>query len=398
MSLAQRLDRLRGKATSDDAAAGAVSTAGVPLSAAAHPPDHRAADLARALGGQLVDGVVQVSRHWRPAGGAAVDLGALDRLPEVFGSGASDWVYLDTETTGLSGGVGTLVFMVGVARLDANGLLQVRQFVLTAFASERALLQQVVDWIGGNALIVSYNGKCFDMPLLQARLRMHHITHGLGALRHLDLMYAVRCAFRTVWPDCRLQTAERRLLGHVRTADLPGSAAPTAWLRWLRERHAQMLADVARHNFDDVVSLARLHAALPSVFAGEHPVAGDASAIGRAWWRYGHDARTQALWETVLPCLDEAAGLQLAAMYRRKSDWARATALWQRLARAGSAVAACELSKYYEHRMRDPALALTYAVDCRPVERSARVARLQRKLASGPQLSFWPPASANAMK
>ena len=405
MTIADRLDRLRGRtpagtgtgqsATLDDRLRRARGRQGAQVARLSPTPDA----LAASLGGQVVDGVVPVSRRWLPPAREPFGDDGLDGLPEVLGCGDADWVYLDTETTGLSGGVGTAVFMVGVARRDRLGGLQVRQFVLAGFAAEDAMLRQLVQWIGPHAVVVSYNGRCFDGPLLQARMRLHRVLPDLGGLRQLDLMYTVRRAFRAHWPDCRLQTAERRLLGYVRRDDLPGSEAPAAWHDWLRRGDACMLADVARHNLDDVVTLARLHQRLPGIYAGRHADAVDEGAIGRAWWQAGFDGRALAVWEGGLPRLDERAGLQLAAIYRRAGDWPRAESLWLRLARAGSRSAACELSKYYEHRVRDPRRALRFADGCADSDRTVRLARLRRKLLGGPQLSLWSPTSvANAMK
>lgn len=398
MSIAARLDRLRSGIPGHSSAS--ANPAGPSVACPAETPRDAANALADALGGRAVDGVVQVTRDWQPADAAAHPSEALDRLPEVFGAGDADWIYIDTETTGLSGGVGTLAFMVGVARHRAQGGLQVRQFVLPGFSYERAMLEQLRDCIGSRAVIVSYNGKCFDLPLLQARLALQRIDSDLTAMRHLDLMYSVRRAFRRHWPDCRLQSAEKRLLGFFRQDDLPGAEAPVAWQAWLRQRDARALQRVIEHNFHDLVSLARLHSLLPAIYDGSYlPTDVDHGAVGRAWQKAGYERHACALWESGVERLDERDSLDLAAAYRRSGEWLRAEAVWLKLFEAGSQTAACELSKFYEHRLRDPLRAIEFADVCAEPERSRRLDRLQQKLGVSGQLSFWPPGSmAKAMK
>ena len=386
MTLAARLDRLRtGRA--------GVGEQGVEerLPGPRRPPDveHQAqtteAALAAALGATCRDGLFcRDDVNALPV--SACDLGA---LPEVHTKDDADWIYLDTETTGLSGGVGNIAFMVGVARVDTQGQLQVRQFVLGRFAAEPAMLRAMADWIGPNARLVSYNGRCFDVPLLQSRLCLHRIDCRLAGLPHLDLMYTVRRAFRRHRPDCRLQTAERRLLDIERVDDLPGAEAPAAWQAWLSRRQSAPLNGVLRHNLQDLASLALLHRRLVAVYAGDGPMGMDHATVGRAWFDAGDERRARQVWQQAASRLDESAALQLAVSYRRAGDWATAESLWLVLFERGSRAAACELSKFYEHRRRDLAQALRFAGCCEPTERATRLARLGRKLGRDAQLALW---------
>ncbi|MDJ0739583.1 MAG: ribonuclease H-like domain-containing protein [Gammaproteobacteria bacterium] len=342
--------------------------------------------LDRAPGARVTNGVLEIERrHVLPR--AAV---ALHALPQVLDAADADWLYLDTETTGLSGGVGTLAFMVGLARRDGERALDVRQVVAGSFAAERAMLQALAASVTPHSVLVTFNGKAFDVPLLQARLRLHRIDCDLGGLRHLDLMYPVRRAFRRLWPDCRLQTAERCLLGLRRVDDLPGAAAPAAWRDWLRRGATVPLRGVLRHNAQDVVSLARLHARLVAVYAGGDPTPADHAALGVAWQEAGHARRARDVWQRAGRRLSADGRLALAASYRRAGDWPRATALWAGLFAEGDRRAALELSKYYEHRCRDVATAIRYAGYCAADERDRRLARLQLKQPGDRQLMLWP--------
>jgi uncharacterized protein YprB with RNaseH-like and TPR domain len=400
MNLASRLDRLRGHSfgSESDALSHQLERLRRGRSTAAESAQ-RSTVLAKALEAQsTADGLLVRRREYcLPAPG--VPLQALSRLPEAWGLKAPDWVYIDTETTGLSGGVGNLAFMVGVARYSSERLLEVRQYLLGSFAAEAGMLRELFEWVGPDAVLVSYNGKCFDLPLLIGRLRMHRLYADLAALPHLDLMYSVRRAYRRHWPDCRLQTAEKRLLGLHRVGDLPGSEAPAAWQAWLRKGVTNPLQRAMEHNYQDVASLALLHRRLLHDYAGRRRSGIDHAAVGRAWRDAGHDDLARRVWESAGSSLDERGCLQLAALYRRQRQWALAESIWLRLHAGGNSLAALELSKYYEHRKRDYRKAMEFVADCDAVERDARLARLQSKLGRNLQLPLTPhPATIGAQR
>lgn len=170
--------------------------------------------------------------------------------------GAARLLHFDTETTGLAGGTGTRAFMIGAAHWEPEGLLKLRQLTITTMAAETALLQTFAEWLREDTVLVSYNGKSYDAPLLATRYRLARLPNPLAGLGHLDLLHPVRRRWKGVWENCRLATIERQLLGVVRDDDLPGSEAPAAWLTFLRGGPATNLRRVAHHNAQDLVSLA----------------------------------------------------------------------------------------------------------------------------------------------
>lgn len=171
-------------------------------------------------------------------------------------------LFFDTETTGLAGGTGTRAFMIGAAdwHLDAGGRegLRVRQLLIATMAAEPAMLDAFAGWLGPGTVLSSYNGRCYDAPLLKTRYRLARRGDPLAALEHVDLLHPTRRRYRGVWENCRLATIERQLLRIVREDDLPGSEAPAAWLAFLRGGSARNLRRVAAHNHQDVVTLALL--------------------------------------------------------------------------------------------------------------------------------------------
>jgi uncharacterized protein len=164
-------------------------------------------------------------------------------------------LHFDTETTGLAGGTGTRAFMIGAADW-LDGRFRIRQLTITRMAAESAMLRTFASWISGDTVLVSYNGKCYDAPLLATRYRLARQANPLIGLGHLDLLHPVRRHWKGQWENCRLATAERQLLGVVREDDLPGSEAPAAWLTYLRGGSARDLRRVAQHNAQDLKSLA----------------------------------------------------------------------------------------------------------------------------------------------
>ncbi|MCP5022010.1 MAG: ribonuclease H-like domain-containing protein [bacterium] len=176
-------------------------------------------------------------------------------------------VYLDTETTGLSGGAGVFVYMVGLASFTEKGL-EVWQGFMDGPEQEAALLREVAHRISSSGGVVSFFGKSFDRHRLQDKMSVHGIESPFVDLPHLDLYHPLRRLHRGVYANSRLQTMERVLCGLHRSDDLPGSLAPEAWFDYLGKR-AHRLEGVFRHNCDDVLSLVTLLAWLSEVDSRE---------------------------------------------------------------------------------------------------------------------------------
>lgn len=166
-------------------------------------------------------------------------------------------LFFDTETTGLAGGVGTRAFMIGASDW-VDGQLRVRQLTITTTGAEPAMLEAFRSWLEPDTLLVSYNGRSYDAPLLAGRFRLARMGAPLEGIDHVDLLYPTRRRYKGRWENCRLATIERNALGIVREDDLPGSEAPAAWLSYLRGGSAATLRGVLRHNHQDVVTLPAL--------------------------------------------------------------------------------------------------------------------------------------------
>ncbi len=184
-----------------------------------------------------------------------------------------DLLFFDTETTGLAGGTGTRAFMIGAADWHHDAArgegLRVRQLLMSTMGAESAMLELFASWLAPTTVLSSYNGRCYDAPLLKTRYRLARRGDPISALDHVDLLFPTRRRYRGTWENCRLATIERQLLLIAREDDLPGSEAPAAWLSYLRGGSARNLRRVGEHNHQDVVTLAQLFLRLVQAEADE---------------------------------------------------------------------------------------------------------------------------------
>jgi hypothetical protein len=286
-----------------------------------------------------------------------------------------EWLVLDTETTGLESGTGTLIYVVGLLGWSA-GKQHLVQFFLPEPAGEKAFLSAVLDEISRAAALLSYNGRGFDLPRLRSRMRLHRLDEEPLDRPHLDLLYPTRRLVRGWLPDARLKTVEERLLAERRDSDLPGEFAPEVYRVLQLEHRDSGIVDVVRHNAMDVESLPRLAARLGDLYSGvgleELP---GVCALGVARSRLARgDARGAAvgLRRAVAsgdPVVRGRARAILAWTSRRNGDYIGAAGEWEaQLAdQPGDLPARVELAKLLEHRLSDVNRALALVVEARRI-------------------------------
>ena len=184
-------------------------------------------------------------------------------------AGLEPAAYFDTETTGLSTGAGTVIFLAGIARM-ADDRVRVTQYLLPDYPYEPPLLRAVAADLGSSSRIVTYNGRTFDLPMLAARLTFHGLFREQALLpgAHDDLLPDARRLFRRPLGGARLADVEAGVLGVRRSSDCPGSEVPMRYFGYLRGGSPDILAEVLDHNLQDVVSLALLEAELCRLRAG----------------------------------------------------------------------------------------------------------------------------------
>jgi hypothetical protein len=302
----------------------------------------------------IADGLVQIHKRFPLEGElGSIALNSLRNAPCLPGetNNAHRNVYIDTETTGLSGGSGTLAFLVGIAVVEADAI-ELTQFLMTGFSAEAASLSAFADCLAPDDQLVSYNGKSYDLPLLVTRFRMQGMSHPFDGLPHLDLLHPVRRLFGKRWDDCRLITVEENLLGFNRIDDLPGSEAPEAWFSYIRSGHCENLIKVVKHNQQDIVSLAVAHSLLTQ--AVEQPQAYDVDLYALARWLSEHDEDdARELLQSHNDALCDDGQRLLGHLLRRAADWPQAVAVWETLAERGCTDSMERLAKYHEHISKD---------------------------------------------
>jgi uncharacterized protein len=272
-----------------------------------------------------------------------------------------DFVYVDTETTGL-GGAGAMVFLAGIARFEGS-LLKLRQFVLPSPQYEGGLLGGLAGELRTAAALVSYNGKSFDLPMLEARYILSRARPTFRQLPHLDLLHPNRRLFKGSFDSHRLPRMEQELLGFEREDDCPSHEVPERYFRFQRSGDPTPILPVLRHNAWDILSLVALAAHLAAVCEGaEHPLQAARAA------EYTGDLETAlSFYRTALggplPRPQRLEAIERAARCCRKLERdTEAAEFWERLVaepRARRVLPYVELAKLHEHRLKDSRAALT---------------------------------------
>ncbi len=230
----------------------------------------------------------------------------------------SRWVFLDTETTGLAGGTGTCAFLVGVGTIEPEGF-RVRLFFMRDYDEEAAMLHGLTELLDGYQVLVTYNGKSYDAPLLETRYRLRRLPMPLERLDHLDLLHGARSLFKLRMESCRLTHLEREILGMERQGDVAGELIPYLYFEYLRTKQAFKLAPLFHHNVMDIVSLACLTRVVLPAFA--EPEAADL--------RHGQDLLGLARWLRRAKQTDSAAALYRRAIQAGMYDHEVFQALWE---------------------------------------------------------------------
>ena len=270
--------------------------------------------------------------------------------------------FLDTETTGLAGGTGTAAFLVGLGFVDGDRF-RVRQYFMRDYPEEAALLRGLADDLRRFSRLVTFNGRTFDVPLLEARYRLNRERFPLDGARHFDLLHPARRLWKLRLESCRLQSLEAALLGLRRDGDVPGEEIPQIWFDYLRRRDGRSLLRVLEHNRLDVVSLAALSTlACRWVEDGWAEDPRDVYCLARVLERAELPERCEAQYRRLASSGAHPwrvrSLLRLAARAKRLGEHAAAVELWEQAAGEGDWWALRELAVHHEHRARDLAAAL----------------------------------------
>ncbi len=235
-----------------------------------------------------------------------------------------DVLWLDTETTGLAGGTGTYVFLLGIAYF-ADGELVLRQHLLHDIGAERAFVETIQAEIEPFRACASYNGKTFDLPLLRTRWVMTLRSEITVDESHLDLLHPARRLWRDRYGSTGLKQLEESLFDEGRINDIPGSLIPDAYFHYLRKRDPAIIAPVLEHNARDIVSLVRIAdrvaVAVLAARSGRAPDHAPAAyALARSFERTGELDAAFACYESAYYDGDNALRVKLALAFARQLE------------------------------------------------------------------------------
>jgi uncharacterized protein len=278
-----------------------------------------------------------------------------------------DGLFLDTETTGLSGGTGTFPFLIGLGWFEEDSFITCQLFARD-FSEEGAVLRYLSELASEKEFLVTFNGKAYDINLLATRFILNRSHDRLAGMSHIDLLHPSRRIFAHRLENARLSTIESHILGVWREGDVPGFEIPQRYFDWLRQNDGIYLKDVFEHNRLDIISMASLLKYLTDLvengIAMENYHHGDLLKLAVFLHQRGDLERSLHMFESLItsPLTDVASGARrsLSIIYKKLRRWDEAVKLWLELADAGQheIFAAEELAKFYEHQTREPGKAL----------------------------------------
>lgn len=308
--------------------------------------------------------------------------------PRIADLPLNKFAFLDTETSGLSGGTGTYAFLVGAARfMDGKFVLQ--QFFMRDPAEEPAMLEGLAHFLAPCEALVTFNGKSFDAPLLVTRYSLHRIPVPFKNYAHLDLLPLARRLWRDRLPSRALKYLEEHVLAFTRSSDeVPGYEIPWLYFDYLRTGDARPLEGVFYHNAMDIVAMsALLHhvsemTANPYDGSVQHGL--DFVALGKLFDDLGHWDEAARLYERGLEFeLEESdfgvAVKRLSILQKKRGDVNEAVRLWEDAAARGHIYAHIELAKHFEHKARDVNSAIKWTMSARQLTEEADLPSYVRK-------------------
>lgn len=297
--------------------------------------------------------------------GQQVDYGILGEwagYPDLQQHPLEEFIFLDTETSGLAGGTGTFAFMIGIGWWEQTGF-HLQQFFMREPAEETAMLAALNEVITPFRTVVTFNGKAFDIPLLNGRHTLSAFKSPFPEMQHVDLLALSRRVWRNRLPSRALGSLEENVLSITRSQEeIPGWMVPEMYFEYLKTRNSRPLAGVFYHNKMDILSLAALFLHLSNLLTNPLERLAteglDLIAIAKLYDEIGRRELAIALYEHSLQLgLPRPFFIQTLYRYadlaRKEGNYDQAVSLWQKAAEYQEWVACLELAKHFEHRMRD---------------------------------------------
>ncbi len=288
-------------------------------------------------------------------------------IPEQENINLENLIFLDTETTGLSGGTGTMVFMIGLAKFTGTDLL-LEQFFLRNPSEEEAFLYAISQFCADMKAVISYNGKAFDIPILNTRHILQRIPSPFINIHHIDLLTISRQLWRLRLSQCRLENIEQEILQYYRQdGEVPGYLVPEFYKNYLHTGNARPLKGVFYHNQEDVLSLTALFSLIADIledpFNANLPYPVDVYSLGKIFEQLHEPEIANKLYKHSQHHEQDTALrlryiLQQASLFKRQNLSQHAIPLWEEAATHNNLQAIEELAKYHEHKSKQLHLSL----------------------------------------
>ena len=285
-----------------------------------------------------------------------------EKLPE--GLTCRDILFLDTETTGLSGSAGTLAFQVGIGYFTEEDFV-VEQYLIRHYGQEAAMLKSLSTRLRRFRMLCTFNGATFDVPLLQSRYVMNRLDSDVFPDFHADVLYPARRLWKMRLKDCSLGHLENALLGIEREDDLPGALVPGVYFQYLKDGNFAPLQKILEHNQQDIVSLARLYFHLLNQIAHPEQMAHprDLLSLARSQSKSGEGEKSLDNYRLLCDTPLRAQGwYALAVNAKRNGHYDEAIQDLEEMLQSGQnqVVALEALAKLWEHQKRDCVRAMDY--------------------------------------
>lgn len=319
-------------------------------------------------------------------------------IPEIKDLELEDFIFLDTETSGLNIGSGSLVFLFGCCFFNHQGL-EIRQLFIDHPYHELLLLSTIDDLLSGFKVLISYNGKSFDIPILKNRFALIQLDHHLNSRIHIDLLHQSRKLWKYDLESKKLSDIEFDILKIKRDQEeVPGWLIPQIYMDFVQYGETELLKGVFYHNEIDVVSLAALFLKISHMLMNDEFTGNESISFGEMFqkqkdYKLSEEYFQKALENTQDKLLRKKVLLSYAFVLKKQSKLYEAMAIFDKLARKNNFHASIELSKYYEHKSRDFPTALQWAkksrqileqqknVNSKLIEKTKeRIERLERKM------------------
>jgi len=272
-------------------------------------------------------------------------------------------LFLDTETTGLTGGTGTFAFMVGLGYFEEEGFL-IHQFFMRDYSEERAALSLIDKLIESFQFLVTFNGRHYDIPLLETRFILCRLGSKIREVPNFDLLYPSRKIWKGAYDNCRLVTLESQLLGMERGDDVPSEWIPYLYFDYLKSGNAQKIYPVFYHNQMDILTMValagRIHLVYHDPYVARPRKGVEHLALGRLFWEHGYREKAIRCFEIALQRCDESLTWSvlrwLSMAFKKTGQGERARSLWEEMLTwpyKEDISPYIELAKYHEHRLKD---------------------------------------------